>query len=113
MEPEAGKTFRDYITEYMSTAKDNQIHRLAVLLGLDEGKLRAMMEVRITDANINEFGRFDALKATADKKKAKAYFEAVEGGSIIPPKIPVKIDKLLREFILRGGFDVDLPGAND
>lgn len=113
VEPEAGKTFRDYITEYMSTAKDNQIHRLAVLLGLDEGKLRAMMEVRITDANINEFGRFDALKATADKKKAKEYFEAVEGGSIIPPKIPVKIDKLLREFILRGGFDVDLPGAND
>lgn len=113
VEPEAGKTFRDYITEYMSTAKDDQIHRLAVLLGLDEGKLRAMMEVRITDANINEFGRFDALKATADKKKAKEYFEAVEGGSIIPPKIPVKIDKLLREFILRGGFDVDLPGAND
>lgn len=113
VEPEDGKTFRDYITEYMSTAKDDQIHRLAVLLGLDEGKLRAMMEVRITDANINEFGRFDALKATADKKKAKAYFEAVEGGSIIPPKIPVKIDKLLREFILRGGFDVDLPGAND
>lgn len=113
VEPEDGKTFRDYITEYMSTAKDDQIHRLAVLLGLDEGKLRAMMEVRITDANINEFGRFDALKATADKKKAKEYFEAVDGGSIIPPKIPVKIDKLLREFILRGGFDVDLPGAND
>lgn len=113
VEPEDGKTFRDYITEYMSTAKDDQIHRLAVLLGLDEGKLRAMMEVRITDANINEFGRFDALKATADKKKAKEYFEAVEGGSIIPPKIPVKIDKLLREFILRGGFDVDLPGADD
>ncbi|MDE6873845.1 MAG: HsdR family type I site-specific deoxyribonuclease [Lachnospiraceae bacterium] len=113
VEPEDGKTFQDYITEYMSTAKDDQIHRLAVLLGLDEGKLRAMMEVRITDANINEFGRFDALKATADKKKAKEYFEAVEGGSIIPPKIPVKIDKLLREFILRGGFDVDLPGAND
>ncbi len=112
VEPEDGKTFRDYITEYMSTAKEDQIHRLAVLLGLDEGKLRAMMEVRITDVNINEFGRFDALKATADKKKAKEYFEAVEGGNIIPPKIPVKIDKLLREFILRGGFDVDLPDTN-
>lgn len=112
VEPEDGKTFRDYITEYMSTAKEDQVHRLAVLLGLDEGKLRAMMEVRITDANINEFGRFDALKATADKKKAKEYFEAVEGGSIIPPKIPVKIDKLLREFILRGGFEIDLPDTN-
>lgn len=113
VEPEDGKTFRDYITEYMSRAKDDQIHRLAVVLELDEGKLRTMMEARITDANINEFGRFDALKATVDKRKAKEYFEAVEGGSIIPPKIPVKIDKLLREFILRGGVDVDLLGAND
>ncbi len=113
VEPEDGKTFRDYITEYMSRAKDDQIHRLAIVLGLDEGKLRTMMEARITDANINEFGRFDALKATADKKKAKEYFEAVEGGSIIPPKIPVKIDKLLREFILRGGVEIDLPGTND
>ncbi len=113
VEPEDGKTFRDYITEYMSRAKDDQIHRLAVVLGLDEEKLRTMMEARITDANINEFGRFDALKATVDKKKAKEYFEAVEGGSIIPPKIPVKIDKLLREFILRGGVEIGLPGAND
>ena len=104
--PEDGKTFRDYITEYMARAKDDQIHRMAVLLGLDEDKLRAMMVIRTTDANINEFGRFDALKATADKKKAKAYFEKIEGAPIIPPKVPMKIDKLLREFIISGGFDV-------
>lgn len=109
VEPEEGKTFRDYITEYISKAKDNQIHRVAVILGLEESKLRAMMSIHITDANINEFGRFDALKATADKKKAKAYFEAIEGKSIIPPKVPMKIDRLLRDFILRGGFDITLP----
>lgn len=78
-------------------------------MGLDEDKLRAIMEIHATDANINEFGRFDALKATADKKKAKAYFESIEGVSIIPPKVPMKIDKLLRDFILRGGFDITLP----
>ena len=109
IEPEDGKTFRDYITEYLSKAKDDQIHRIAVVLGLDEDKLRAIMETRATDANINEFGRFDALKATADKKKAKAYFEFIEGVGIIPPKVPMKIDKLLRDFILRGGFDITLP----
>ena len=109
IEPEEGKTFRDYITEYLSKAKDDQIHRVAVVLGLDEGKLRAMMGDHVTDANINEFGRFDALKATADKKTAKAYFESIEGKSIIPPKVPMKIDKLLRDFILRGGFDITLP----
>lgn len=109
IEPEDGKTFRDYITEYLSKAKDDQIHRIAVVLGLDEDKLRAIMDIRATDANINEFGRFDALKATADKKKAKAYFEFIEGVSVIPPKVPMKIDKLLRDFILRGGFDITLP----
>lgn len=107
VEPEDGKMFRDYITEYITRAKDDQIHRMAVLLGLDEGKLRSMMDAKITDVNINEFGRFDALKATADKQKSKAYFEKIEGAPIIPPKVPMKIDKLLRAFIIRGGFDIE------
>ena len=109
VEPEEGKTFRDYITEYLSRAKNDQIHQVASVLCLDEDKLRTMMENHVTDANINEFGRFDALKATADKQKAKSYFEAIEGTHIIPPKVPMKIDKLLRDFILRGGFDIEMP----
>lgn len=112
IEPEEGKTFRDYITEYLAKAKNDQIHRMAVVLGLDEDKLRTLMEMCVTDANINEFGRFDALKATVDKKKAKAYLEFVEGTSIIPPKVPLKIDKLLRDFILQGGFDMAMPESD-
>lgn len=111
--PEDGKTLRDYITEYLSRAKDDQIHRLATVLGLDESLLRNMMALRVTEANINEFGRFDTLKATADKKKAKSYFESVEGTRIIPPKVPVKIDKLLRDFIISGGFDIQMPNTHD
>ena len=107
MEPEEGRTFRDYVTAYMTRAKDDQIHRMAVLLGLDEDKLRAMMAARSTEANINEFGRFDALKATVDKEKAKAYFEKMEGAPIIPPKVPMRIDRLLRKFIVQGGFDLE------
>ncbi|MCC8047172.1 MAG: HsdR family type I site-specific deoxyribonuclease [Clostridiales bacterium] len=111
--PEDGKTLRDYITEYLSRAKDDQIHRLATVLGLDESLLRNMMALRVTEANINEFGRFDTLKATVDKKKAKSYFESVEGTKIIPPKVPVKIDKLLRDFIISGGFDIQMPNTHD
>ena len=70
--PEEGKTFRDYVTEYISKAKDDQIHRVATVLGLEENKFRMMIDIHITEANINEFGRFDALKATADKQRAKA-----------------------------------------
>lgn len=107
--PEDEKTLRDYITEYLTKAKDDQIHRLASVLGLAESLLRSMMVLRVTEANINEFGRFDALKATADKQKAKAYFEWAEETKIIPPKVPVKIDKLLRDFIISGGFDIRTP----
>lgn len=106
---EEGTSFRDYITEYITQAKNDQIHHMAKILGIDEVKLRNMMSMRVTDMNINEFGRFDSLKATMDKKKAKAYFEAIEGQSIIPPKVPMKVDKLLRDFILSGGFDVEIP----
>lgn len=106
---EEGKTLRDYITEYMSKAKDDQVYRIAVVLELDENKLRDMMKLRVTESNINEFGRFDSLKATADKKKAKEYFEQIEGNKIPPHKVQMKIDKLLRDFILGGGFDIEMP----
>lgn len=103
-----GKTLRDYITEYQYKAKNDQIHKFAVLLGIDEAKLRKMMGLKLTDANINEFGRFDELKKSVDKLKAKAYFEKVENCPLIPPKVNMKTDKLLREFLLLGGFDVEV-----
>lgn len=108
-----GKTLRDYITEYLSKAKDDQIHRLAVALGLDEAKLRNIMSLKLNSTNINEFGRYDDLKKTVDKVKAKAYFEKLEGVKIIPPKVNVKVDNLLREFILGGGFDIEMPEKDD
>ena len=101
-----GKTLRDYITEYLSKAKDDQIHRLAISFGMDEEKLRNIMSLKLNANNINEFGRYDELKRTVDKGKAKEYFERVEGRKIIPPKVSVKVDNLLREFILCGGFEI-------
>ena len=107
--PQPGKTLREYIAEYIAQKQNDQIHKVAEVFGLDEKKLRAFMRANITEANINEFGRFDDLKATVDKAKAKAYFEAIEGTKLIPPKVPVKYDKLLREFIVSGGFDLKMP----
>ena len=104
-----GKTLRDYITEYLSKAKDDQIHRVAVALGVDELKLRTIMSLRLNSTNINEFGRYDDLKKTVNKAKAKEYFEKIEGTKIIPPKVNVKVDNLLREFILGGGFEIEMP----
>ena len=106
----AGKTFKEYVLEYVSRAKDDQIHRLAVhALGLNEPMLRNLMAQHVTEDNINEFGRFDALKATVDKVKAKAYFEALTGLKLPIPKVNIRVDNLLRDFILKGGYDIEMP----
>ena len=115
--PEKGKTFRDYITEYLANAKNSQITEVVNLLGKTEGeniatftaKLSRMMNTGVTAANINEFGRFDDLKNCVDKAKAKAYFEALEGTSLAVFKVNVKVDKLLQDFIIQGGFDLSQP----
>ena len=104
-----GKTLRDYINEYLLKAKNDEIHSVSVHLGVDENKLRAIMSLKLIESNLNEFGRYDELKQTIDKKKAKDYFEKIEGIKIIPPKVMTKVDILLREFILSGGFDIEVP----
>jgi len=106
-ELESGKSFRDYITEYETNVKNDQIKKISNLLGLDELKLRALMSSGLTEQNINEYARFDLLKATVDKDKAKAYFEKLVGETIQPFKVNIKIEKLLKEFIIKGGFEIE------
>ena len=100
------KTLRDYINEYKYNAKNDQTHKFAETFGLDEGKLRAMMEINLNELNINEFGRLDDLKKSVDKQKARAYFESVEGAKVLPYKVNIRMDSLLRKFILSGGFEL-------
>ena len=106
-EIEDGKSFRDYITEYQLRAKNEQVRRLANALGVDILKLENLMRVGATEANINGYGRFDDLKNTVDREKAKAYFETVEGINIPAFKLSIKIEKLLKDFILSGGFYIN------
>lgn len=71
------RSFRDYLNDYKTQAKNAEIDALVTYLGIDAGKLMALMNTRTTEANLNEYGRLDELKATVDKQKARAYFEAV------------------------------------
>lgn len=100
------KTLRDYINEYKYNAKNDQTHKFAETFGLDEDKLRSMMELNLNELNINEFGRLDDLKKSVDKQKARAYFESVEGTKVLPHKVNIRVDSLLRKFILSGGFEL-------
>lgn len=102
----SGKTFREYITEYEFNAKNDQIKWIVSILGLEESKLRVLMGLGLTELNINEYGRFDELKNTVDKNKAKEYFEKIEGATIPAFKVNIRIHNLLQKFIIAGGFDI-------
>lgn len=104
-----GKTLRDYINEYGFNLKKQQIKDLCWFLGLDETLLLNLMDLNLNENNLNEFGRYDDLKKTIDTEKARKYFEVIEGKTIISPKVLIKADKLLREFILSGGIDIEIP----
>lgn len=103
---EEGKTIREYIAEYKQTAKNDQIHRFAQAVGLNEDKLRTLMEQVVTETNINSFGRFDDLFSTVDKHTAKAFLEKESGTTIRPREVGIKIDALVRRFVLEGGFEI-------
>lgn len=101
-----GKSFKDYVIEYQTSAKSDQIHKISLVLGLDESKLRAMIELGVTAKNLNEFGRFDELKATIDKAKAKKYIDKLEGEELPQRIVNMKAQGLLRQFIIEGGFEL-------
>ena len=106
IEIEDGKSFRDYITEYQFRAKNEQVLQLFNALGINIKKLQNLMSIGVTEANINEYGRFDDLKRTIDRDKAKSFFETKEGARIPPFRLSIKIEKLLKDFVLSGGFDI-------
>lgn len=93
------KTFREHITEYQSNAKHSEIDKLTLQFGLDQTKLKKLLNTGITKANINDYGRFDDLKNSVDIEKATAYFEKLDGTTLPKFKVNMKVHKLLQNFI--------------
>ncbi|MCD8307539.1 MAG: HsdR family type I site-specific deoxyribonuclease [Clostridia bacterium] len=104
--PEEGKTFRDYVTEYMRKEKDNQVHRFAETFGVDEDKLRDLVNLHLNESNINEFSRFDKLRETADPQLQYEYFKAHSDGKMSKIRARSLFDSLLRRFIIQGGIEI-------
>lgn len=76
-------------------------------LSVEEKKLVALMKANTTEANLDEYGHFGKLKEAIDKEKAKAYFEALERGTIPQFRVNMKAATLLREFILKDGCELE------
>lgn len=95
-----GHTFRDYINDYQNQKEQLRIAAIVEALSLDKDLLLQLMSSDVNEQNINRFGRFDKLKSTVDKSKAQVYFERMEGASLPPFKLNIRIDRYLQEFIL-------------
>ena len=107
VELEPNKTFMDYVTEYQSRYQNSLIKEVIEGLGVDEKLLRDMITLRLTSENLNEYGRFDALRNSVDKDKAKQYFDNLEKDKKISKPLPIKIKVLLSNFILSSGTKIE------
>lgn len=99
------KSFHDYIIDYMNNAQEGKIQTIIKNFGLNEELLREMVESRLTEQNIDEFGRYTRLKDSVDRLLARAYFQERENTTLPLPKVNMKIDALLRHFILTGEIE--------
>lgn len=102
VETKDGYSFRDYLTDYQANLGAQQIRAMVEYLGVDEKLLTGFMNTRVTPANINDYGRFDELLASVDRQKARQFFELREGTSVKPYQVSMKVDALLRDFVLQG-----------
>lgn len=97
------KTLRDYITEYMISDRTKRITEFANSFGVPNQELLDFMKLDITEANIDDFGRFSTLKEKVNREIAKGYIEKLEGEQISAFKLSMKIDSVLRTFVLSDG----------
>ena len=71
-------------------------------MGVDEAKLRALLNVHVNEANIDEYGRFNELISTVDIERAKQNLGMVEQPHW---KCIIKIKNTLREFVIYNKLD--------
>lgn len=63
-------------------------------------KVTFFMNLNTSADNIDDFGRFTTLKDSVNRKIAKSYIEKLEEAEISAFKLSLKIDEMLRRFIL-------------
>lgn len=71
-------------------------------MGLTKSLLREMVNLHLTQGNINEYNRFDKLIASVDLEKAKRFFEQEKGTEMSNFEVNLELDEYLRKFLVEG-----------
>ena len=110
IELESGLTLQDYITQYKTKAKNRDIDLVVDAFGLDKDLLVDMLSHgKVTETNLNEFGRFDKLLGSVDKAKARKYLEQAQGASLSVIAYLSRLSTVLKEFLVSGGKGEKIP----
>ena len=98
-------TFRDYIVMYAKNKEMSQIKKFVKYLGVEESLLVDIKKSKVTESNLDEFGRYDALKKSIANEPATEYYTKLEGKKLPPFVVRNNAEKLLRDYIL---YDIDI-----
>lgn len=102
-----GKTFQDYLNDYKHSETLDEIQILVDAFGIEKTLLEELLDEGITqERDLNEFGRFDKLKATVNRKMVVDYYAKQEGKEIKGFAVSRKIDQVLRRYILDGVLEI-------
>lgn len=102
VELDEGKTFRDYINDYMRAAENTQMQRVVAALGVDLALLENLAGKSAEE--IHSHGRFDALLHTVDKGAAAEFAGKIEGQVLSPLKLNLWVSRVLKTFLESGEF---------
>ena len=105
-------TFRDYIVMYAKNKEISQIKKFVKYLGVEESLLVEIKKSKVTESNLDEFGRYDALKKSIANEPATEYYTKLEGKKLPPFVVRNNAEKLLRDYILYN-IDIKDPDGED
>ena len=104
-----GWTLQDYIAHYAVNTQKSQVEKIVSYLGCDEKMLLGFLETEVTEANIDNYGRFSALKDSIVTEQAGRYFASAIGREVKLKEINRLADVMLRKFVLSGGQEIVEP----
>lgn len=105
-----GMTIQDYIAEYKTKALNRDIDFAVEVFGLERRLLVEFLSGgKVTEANLNEYGRFQRLMESVDHGKATRYLESALGELLSPLQYRSKLNAILSEFLISGGKGEKIP----
>lgn len=104
---EDGKTFRDYIVQYQTSAREKRVRRLIDGLGLEAELFLGLLESNVTEQSLNEYGRFDDVKESVDRSVAARHLRAEDGSLLSAWALNRRIHQVLFDFIVHDRLDVE------